>query len=118
MYKGAAVSKTTQGGADFELLCTGSIRNYSFNPADLSGQREAEGIKKKLIAQLEDTVRELELHCLEVLANSLAHHDLYYSKYNAVYVDITYQLVNLIPCSFCEHKIHLAIAGSSSSSLS
>ena len=58
----SAVSKTTQGVADFEQLCTEGIRNYSANPADLSGQREAEGIKQKLIAQLEVTVRELELH--------------------------------------------------------
>ena len=65
----SVVSKTTQGGADFELLCTGAVRNYSFNPADLSGQREAEDIKQKLIAQLEDTVRELELHSDRTIAN-------------------------------------------------
>ena len=59
----------TQGDDDFELLCTGTVRNYSFNPADLSGQREAEGIKKKLIAQLEDTVRELELQSDRTIAN-------------------------------------------------
>ena len=58
----------TQGDDDFELLCTGAVRNYSFNPADLSGQREAEGIKQKLIAQLEDTVRELELQSDRTIA--------------------------------------------------
>ena len=36
----SVVSKTaTQGDDDIELLCTGAVRNYSFNPADLSGQR-------------------------------------------------------------------------------
>ena len=65
----SVVSKTTQGGADFELLCTGTIRNYSFNPADIAGQREAEDIKQKLIAQLEDTVRELELQSDRTIAN-------------------------------------------------
>ena len=64
----SVVNKTTQGGADFKLLCTGAVRNYSFNPADLSGQRETEDIKQKLIAQLEDTVRELELQSERTIA--------------------------------------------------
>ena len=64
----SVVSKTTQGGADFELLCTGAVRNYSFNPADLSGRRKAEDIKQRLIVQLEDTVRELELHSDRTIA--------------------------------------------------
>ena len=65
----SVVSKTTQGGADFELLCTEGVRNYSANPATISGQTEVKAIKKRLIAQLEDTVRELELQSVRTIAN-------------------------------------------------
>ena len=58
----SAISKTTQGGAEFELLCRGEIRNYSFNPANLSSERKVKYVKRKLIQQLEQTVRELEFH--------------------------------------------------------
>ena len=56
------------GGADFELLCTGAVRNYSANPADIAGQTEVKPIKQKLIAQVEDTVRELELQSDRTIA--------------------------------------------------
>ena len=64
----STVSRTTIGGAEFELLCTGAVRNYSANPANIAGQTEVKAIKKKLIAQLEDTVRELELHSDRTIA--------------------------------------------------
>ena len=57
----SSISKTTIGGAEFELLCRGTVRNYSANPADLSGQTEVKAVKKKLIAQLEDTIKALQI---------------------------------------------------------
>ena len=56
------------GGVDFEQLCTGAVRNYSANPADIAGQNEVKAIKQKLIAQLESTVRELELQSDRTIA--------------------------------------------------
>ena len=57
----SAYSKTTVGGADFDQLCEGAIQNYSFNPADIAGEKKVKRIKRKLVRQLESTVRELEL---------------------------------------------------------
>ena len=56
----SSFSRTTQGGADFEQLCTGAVRNYSANPADIAELTRVKNIKQRLIDQLEDTVRELE----------------------------------------------------------
>ena len=56
------------GGVGFEQLCTGAVRNYSANPANIAGQTEVETIKQKLIAQLESTVRELELQSDRTIA--------------------------------------------------
>ena len=65
----SSISRTTAGGIDFEQLCRGAVReNYSANPANLAGQTEVEAIKQKLIAQLESTVRELELHSDRTIA--------------------------------------------------
>ena len=61
-------SKTTVGGADFELLCTGEVKNYSANPANIAGENKVKHIKRKLIAQLESTIRELELHSDRTIA--------------------------------------------------
>ena len=54
-------SRTTQGGADFDDLCRGFVKNYSFNPADIVGQIDVKAIKQKLIKQLQSTVNNLEL---------------------------------------------------------
>ena len=50
------------GGVDFEQLCQGGIRNYSFNLADIRSEEEVKQIKRKLVNQLESTARELEFH--------------------------------------------------------
>ena len=58
----SVISRTTMGGAEFEQLCRGGIRNYSFNLADIRSERKVKHIKRKLVSQLEDTTKELELH--------------------------------------------------------
>ena len=50
------------GGVDFEQLCQGGIRNYSFNLADIRSEEEVKNIERKLVSQLESTIRELEFH--------------------------------------------------------
>ena len=64
----SGISRTTLGGAEFELLCRGDIRNYSFNPANISSERNVKHIKRKLLHQLEETVRELEFHSDKTIA--------------------------------------------------
>ena len=45
-----------------------NIGGYACNPADLTSETEVKGIKRKLVRQLESTVRELELHSDRTIA--------------------------------------------------
>ena len=54
-------SRTTTGGANFDLLCTGDVRNYSFNPANIAGEKKVKHIKQKLVKKLKDTVTALQI---------------------------------------------------------
>ena len=58
----STISTTTRGGDEFEQLCQGRIKNYSFNLADIESERKVKHIKRKLVKQLESTINELELH--------------------------------------------------------
>ena len=54
------ISRTTVGGVDYDDLLRGS-RNYACNPVKkLTSEPEVEEIKTKLIAQLEQTIEDLE----------------------------------------------------------
>ena len=48
------------GRVEFSQLCTGSVRGYSFNLVDVGIGTPINSMEQILIAQLEDTVRELE----------------------------------------------------------
>ena len=54
------ISRTTVGGVDYEDLLRG-VKNYACNPVKkLTTETEVEEIKTKLIAQLEQTIKDLE----------------------------------------------------------
>ena len=54
------ISRTTKGGVDYEDLLRGA-KNYACNPVKkLTSETEVEEIKTKLIAQLEQTIEDLE----------------------------------------------------------
>ena len=65
----SSISASTFGGVDFDLLCRGDIQSYSFNPVDLTGERNVKQIKRKLIQQLGETVKALEFHSDRKIAN-------------------------------------------------
>ena len=54
-------SRTTTGGANFDLLCEGDVRNYSFNPAKITAEKKVKHIKHKLVKKLKDTIRALQI---------------------------------------------------------
>ena len=61
-------TKTTIGGADFDLLCTGTVQDYSANPANLATAKKLSHIKRKLKRKLEDTIQALQIESGRTIA--------------------------------------------------
>ena len=61
-------SRTTTGGANFDLLCEGDVRNYSFNPAKIADEKKVKHIKHKLVKKLKDTVTALQIGSTKKIA--------------------------------------------------
>ena len=60
-FKIAALTGLPMAGIGFDQLCTGDVRNCSFNLTDIVRETDINLIKQKLATQLEDTVNDLEI---------------------------------------------------------